>query len=123
MDPGDALSRDAAVTARLDTYFDVLADRRRRYLLYYLSAIPGETAERSELVRAVRAYETATADADRLPEPEAVAVDLHHHQLPRLEEAALVDYDRRQGTVSYTGDSPVAEWLDFARERELDDAT
>lgn len=74
----------------LDTIFDVLGARRRRTVLYVLSRRSGPVAL-ADLVDELVALEEAYR--------ERVAVSLHHEHLPKLADAALVDYDRTAQTV------------------------
>lgn len=106
-------------SARLGTAFHVLSDRRRRYLLYRLVSTADGVAERSELVDAVRAFEMADGDTADVPTEEACGADLHHRQLPRLDEAGVIDYDARQGTVRYRGTPTLEEWLEHAHYSEV----
>ena len=74
------------------TIFELLLDRRRRYLLYYLS----------QTVEAIPLEELITELEARLTEPggrEEIRIDLHHNHLPKLVDAMVVDYDRDAGTV------------------------
>lgn len=120
--PAD-LDRDADATDRLSTIFGALAEPRRRYLLYHLSEKSGEVAERSELVAVVRDAEAAAGDGADGPSADAVTIDLQHGQLPHLDDAGLIDYDHRQGTVRYRERQAVEECLERARAVEFDCAT
>ena len=108
------------VTDELDTDFDLLRDARRRYLLYYLCEMYGNAAELEAVANAVYKYETAGTDAAEHSTRESVRIALHHIHLPLLADAGVVDYDTRQGTVRFTGDSTLEEWVERARREELD---
>lgn len=95
----DGVVRDPAASADLDRFLDVITDRRRRYLLYYLVGRQDEAVERAELTEAVCEYECAGLDAPDEPDPEAVSIDLHHRVLPRLDDVGVVDFDARHGTI------------------------
>lgn len=77
---------------------EALADRRRRYVLYYLRE--DERAEFEDLTERVAAWETETAP-ENLDEAtrRQVRIDLVHAQLPRLEELGMIRYDHRRGIV------------------------
>jgi DNA-binding transcriptional ArsR family regulator len=77
----------------LDEIFDVLVSPRRRkalYVLYERSKPVGV----DDLAAAVAAE--MEVDADRLGR---IAISLDHTHLPKLEQARLVSYDRKRGTV------------------------
>lgn len=77
-----------------------LAEDRRQEVLAIVESENGPIA-REDLVR-----ELASAEVDGEPsEPllRDVTIQLHHRDLPRLEEAGLVEYDPDAGTVAYRG--------------------
>lgn len=117
----DEFVRDPDASEELDRYLDVLADRRRRHLLYYLAARQDEAVERDELAEAVCDYEIATAESGDAADPDAVSTDLHHRVLPRLDDEAVVDYDSRQGTVRADPNPVVEELLSLLFEHEIED--
>lgn len=114
------LTRHSRVTDSLDTAFDLLRAPRRRYLLYYLYEIGGEVVDTDDAIDAVCAYEARGTDRDGFPPREDVLIDLHHDHVPRLADAGVVEYDRRQGTIRFRGSAPLEEWLEHARHLELD---
>ncbi|WP_226479103.1 DUF7344 domain-containing protein [Natrinema amylolyticum] len=81
----------------------VLGDRRRACILSHLVNMEESTAERSELAEEVRRDELKNPDESEQPTRESIEIDLHHNQLPRLEDAGFIEYHRRQGTVRYDG--------------------
>lgn len=109
----------STVTDDLDTICDILAEARRRYLLYHLLTIDGRVTELDTAVDAVWTYETAATEIDDPPR-EAVRIDLHHVHLPRLADAGIVDYDQRQGTIRFSGHPSLEEFLEHTRYKELD---
>lgn len=112
------LSVEGLRTAHLDRVFEVLSSRWRRYVLYYLCEMPGQVVERDRLVEAVRYCDAADRDTSGVPSRDAVARDLHHDHLPRLDDAGVIEYDRRQGTVRYDGRPSIEEWVDHAFYKE-----
>lgn len=60
-------------------------------------------------VRRERLAEALAAD-DSVPEddPDRIEVALHHNHLPRLDDAQLVEYDRRTGDVALFCDADTA---------------
>lgn len=98
----------------LDRLFDVLAEPRRRHVLSYLSEIEADAVGLTELIAAV---------VSREPDPEgetdhyeAVAIDVLHVHLPKLEAPGLLEYDARSRTVRYYGHPQLEEFLALASE-------
>lgn len=113
-----SVSRRSTATDRLDTALDLLADSRRRYLLYYFATVEGDVVELEDAVDAVYRYESAeTGTGDRSPRKD-VRSALHHDCLPRLSNASILDYDRRQGTIRVTGHDELEEWVEIAHSKE-----
>lgn len=119
--PGNHLSVTgySTVTGDLDTVFELLSAARRRYLLYYLCTMKGSVTEFEAAVNAVYEYEAAGADADG-PTRENVRIGLHHVHLPHLANAGVIDYDRRHGTIRFSGDPTLEKWVERAQYEELD---
>lgn len=89
---------------RKDELLATLADERRRTILTYLR----------ESSSGVATVETLTADTD-LEHPggdEANAIALVHADLPRLEDAGLVEFDHRSMTVKYLSVREAEQLLD-----------
>ncbi|WP_137286098.1 DUF7344 domain-containing protein [Halorussus salinisoli] len=101
--------------------FEALADPRSRYVLSYLESISVDVVELADVADHVVECETAApdqSDPDRSgPDSERhrqrVAVSLHHNHLPKLDDAAVIDYDPRTKAVRYWGDDRVASCLDL----------
>lgn len=85
--------------------FQVLGDERRRKVLQYLQSngdapIPvGTLAE--DLSR-------PAGDASSV---DALTIELHHHHLPKLDEAGLLDYDVADCTVTADDESLIGDIL------------
>lgn len=86
----------------VDDLFDVLTKARRRTVLTILADRQSSMGIK-ELATAVAAREKETAPAT-LSESTVheVHVTLHHVHLPKLDDVALVDYDRDERTVETT---------------------
>lgn len=84
-----------------------LADRQRRAVVAYLRDPARDCASVSELAEAV-----ARGD-DRLP---AVAIDLRHNTLPRLESSGVLEFDVRSSTVRYQGHDDLEALMDAIEE-------
>lgn len=114
-----SITRLTDATEHHDAIFDALSAARRRYLLYYLLTLDTNVVEFEAAVNAVSKYEAAGTDSDDAP-GETIRIDLHHTQVPCLEEAGILDYDRRQGTIRFRGGPVLEEWIEYARRKELE---
>jgi DNA-binding transcriptional ArsR family regulator len=94
-----------------DDTLRLLADERRRTALRFLIEGDGPTT-------VDEVAERVAADAGDDRPVERVRVDLHHTHLPKMDEAGVVDYDARRGTVRYRQRAAVEELLDAVSERE-----
>lgn len=107
----------------IDAVYDVLRNRRRRYVLYYLGH--HDSAELDALVGRIAEWETEKP-ASRIPTDviEQLAADLHHVHLPKLAAERFVEYDRRSGAVRYRARSELLEaCLCLTSATEAPDAT
>ena len=100
----------------LDVVFDLLADPRRRYLLYYLRHRdrPVPVAElRKHLVEREK-REGSTDGAARHTE-----IDLRNEEIPHLVDAGVVEYDRDLDFVRLRANvRPLDEFLHLAEGHE-----
>ena len=105
---------DRGISPQLDATLELLSDQRRRYVLYYLRE-QGNPVSVDELADRVTMWENEPS-IDR----SKIRADLHHSQLPRLDDAGVVDFDPEEGYVSLaTGtDAPITEYLDLAASEE-----
>lgn len=97
--------------------FELLANRRRRYLVYYLSEAESEEKEVfgiDDVATRIEEWEREWDDAES-PEAadrrEAIRIGLHHNHLPRLSDAGLIDYDARTKTVRNWNTSSIERWV------------
>lgn len=87
----------------------VVAEERRREILQYLQSTDRAAITLQELAANL---EPAVGGSDPVKNPaRRLAIELHHNHLPRLDEAGLVDYDPRRGTVSNRTDAAVKRLL------------
>lgn len=100
----------------VSTVFDLLADERRRHLLYFLIEEAGGEARPVEVADHLCSAPAATGSSD----PDAVLVELHHRHLPRMESAGLIEYEGRDGPVRYLGDPLVEACLARVATRDFD---
>lgn len=96
----------------IDASFDALSDPCRRSLCRYAMRTETGPVTRDELTDYIadRATETATTDLDR----RAIAMELHHVHLPKLDETGMIEYDPQSG-VAYVDRTTVAERLERIR--------
>ncbi|MFC7131944.1 MULTISPECIES: DUF7344 domain-containing protein [Salinibaculum] len=85
-----------------DTTYKMLANQRRRYTIHYLQN-RGGAVTLGALAEQVGAWEHDT-EPDRLTSDErkTVYTALQQRHLPKLDEAGLVEFDKRAGTVAPT---------------------
>ena len=88
--------------ATLDDVFDLLSQKRRRYVLYYLDMQDGPVPI-DEVVRQVATWETdltaITVPEDKYRE---VLIDLQHTHLPKTDEMQFIEYDREAQMIKLT---------------------
>jgi len=96
------LSRDEA--------FEMLSNRRRRYILHYLQDTEAAVTL-SELAEQVAAWENETDTASiSASERKTVYTSLQQFHLPKMDDADVVEFDRRAGDVRI---ADAAEELDI----------
>ena len=104
----------------LDTIFEIIADRRRRFSLYAFIDAPDETLAFESLVEDVATLEAAVDEhpitRDRYL---SAAADLYHWHLPVLAEVGVVDYDERSGVVRYLARPLLETWVARVKQDEL----
>lgn len=110
---GDGSMEGEVVSLSMDTVFDILRNRRRRYALYRLNRSRNGVASFDEVIGFV--VRTEPTD-DR---HERIARDLYERHLPRLAEANVIEYDDRSETIRYRYVPSLQEWLEHAEYKEL----
>lgn len=84
----------------LDTVYDILRDRYRRYALYYLQDHDPASAE--ELTEQIAIWETNAGESEDVDEiRERIALELRHTHLPKLRDTGVIEYDRRSETIRH----------------------
>ena len=106
---------DRGLTAPMvDDVFALLADWRRRAICRYFVRTESSSAHVETLAAAVarrgRIADVESADLDE----DAIAEALVHEHLPRLDEAAVLDFDARSESVYYWGNPTLEKWADHA---------
>lgn len=87
---------------------EVLLNRRRRYVLYYLSE-RSDPVPVEDLAAQVTAWERATAPDDAPTCAETIRSSIRRTHLPYLEARDLVTYDRRTDRVTARIDDPTVK--------------
>jgi len=121
-------------TAEVSVTFDLLANARRRGVLYAVKRDGAATVE--ELAERIAAWQggavarqngadgrqgeddSSPAAGDESPSPADVRTSLLHVHLPKLVDADVVDYDREEGTVELADAGGVDPYLRAAGESE-----
>lgn len=105
-------SETTAEPATIDRVFAALATETSRSVLAYFEASDSQTASIDDLTEYIAARQSAS-DART---PAQLRVRLHHTDLPKLDDAGLIDYDPRTTTVRYREEHSVKEWTAIASE-------
>lgn len=93
-------STSSTDTVSRDTAYEILANRRRRYVIHLLQ-YHDEPMELGPLAEQVAAWEYET-DPERVTSQQrkTVYTALQQRHLPRMDEAGLLTFDSRAGTVA-----------------------
>lgn len=105
-------------TLDLDTVFEVLSDRRRRYALYVLHRSEDGAMTIDRLGRRVIRMEKEDRTAADEQRSERMADEFRQRHLPKLIDAGIVEYDERSETVCYHRRPALEEWLEHAEYKE-----
>jgi DNA-binding transcriptional ArsR family regulator len=96
----------------LDSILEALANWQRREICLYFQETGIETAQVDELGALLEArVPEVWADQETLSQEELTA-SLEDRHLPMLEDAGVVDYDHRSGTVRYRRQPTVEKWIE-----------
>ncbi|WP_224333636.1 DUF7344 domain-containing protein [Haloprofundus halobius] len=89
---------DEGTRRRLDALLSLLADRRRRDLLYHLETV--ELTDVGTLAPKVASVSEGASIDDISPDVlQQVQIDLVHVQLPKLADIGAIEYDRRSEMI------------------------
>lgn len=100
----------------LDHLFRLLADRHRRYTLYYLNTTEFDVVTLDEVADyAAERDQKDTEEQERMNDTlhERIRMYLHHNHLPKLAEAGLIDYDTRNQTIRNWSEPSLMEWTQY----------
>lgn len=98
--------------ATTDSVHSALANSDRRAVLAFFETSPTQTASLTDLT----AYVAARHSPSDPRSTAQIRTHLHHVDLPKLDEAGLVEYDARTATVRYREQAPIEGWGDFVAE-------
>lgn len=101
----------------LDTIFELLSRKRRRYALYVLYRDGEDGIALDELAGRVSELEGQNEDDTPKGHDEIVAT-LRERQLPTLVAARVIDFDERSGMIRYRGQPSLEEWIEHAEFKE-----
>lgn len=87
---GDALSKA----------YEILQEESRRIVVQHLNEVGPTSVE--ELARLLRSYRNKNPDKDPDNALRSEIIQLHHNDLPRMEDYGYVDYDIESKTVAPT---------------------
>lgn len=109
-DQFEKIPRHDVTAEQTNRLFNILADRRRRYVLQRLQTAD-QPISLEELVADISAWEETPPPKTTLTDKvDEVTVSLQHCHLPKLADAGLIEYDRTAENVAYT-DHPQVEAL------------
>jgi hypothetical protein len=94
-------------TVTTDELLDLIAHERRRAVVRRLIEADDGRASVAELVPETGGEPGPTERDIR------VRIELHHHHLPKLERAGVVEYDPRNGDVRYRPDPRLERLVRF----------
>lgn len=98
----------------IDALVSALANRRARYAVSCLESQSVDVIDLDDLADIVAEREVEAELADDVTEHRRrVAIDLHHKSLPKLDEAAVLDYDARSHTIRYWNDDRIPAYLEL----------
>lgn len=92
----------------IDRVLEVLGHPLRRAVIDYCCDADDPAAALDDLVDHVADARDLGDDTEAR---DRVSLLLHHHHLPKLADASVIDFDPRQGQLRYYPDEDVEEWL------------
>lgn len=113
-------SASTGTSFSLDTVFELLSNRRRRFVLYTLEDAADGIVDLRDLIEEVTTLEAGlVGEACSRTRYLDVASDLYHWHLEVLANTGVLSFDKRSATVRYQPVAALEEWLDRARVDEL----
>jgi len=110
----------AGSSLSLDTVFELLANRRRRFILYSLTDAVDGMADLRSVIEDVATLEAALEKrAFTRQHLLDVGTDLYEWHIPVLTDVGVIECDARHGTIRYWSQPLLETWLERARTDEL----
>lgn len=109
-EPAEAVLASTDRAIDIDDNLRLLANRRRRFCLYYLLQLDG-SAEITELAELIEASITPPDEEITDTAFEEGLVALVHYHLPKLLDAGLIDVDNGTVRLVESPEVPIREWL------------
>lgn len=113
---GSAASEDDRLD--LNQLFELLSKERRRYALYCFKETSKTEMSLNALVDRLRSFEGVETATET--QREELKLALQHTHLPKLADAAVIDYDPSDATIEFTGGARLERWIHRAAEAELE---
>ncbi len=100
---GGGLGPPGADGIDVDQTFEVLSNRRRRFMLHCLKQREGERADLSEISTQIAAWEgDASPEEIAYEDRKSVYTSLYQFHAPKMSEAGVIEYERRSGEIRLT---------------------
>lgn len=114
--PGGAISDGPSE----DELFEILSNRRRRYVVHALDQA-GETMEIGAVAERVAAWENDVDESDlSYDERKRVYTALQQSHLPKMDDVGIVEYDKHRGIIEpQPGLEDVDVYMDVVQGREI----
>lgn len=117
---GSASGQSVATPLSLDTVFEVLSNRYRRFALYALTDADGDVIELESVIENVATLDAALTESavtgDQYLE---IGTDLYEWHLPVLADVGIIECDARTQEIRYHRDPRLERWLARVRRDEL----
>ena len=111
---------DSQPTLSLDTVLELLANQRRRFVLYSVVDRADDFIAFEPLIEDVATLEAAHAnDALTRDHVQDVAADLYHWHLPVLTDVGIIDCDARHNLIRWWNHPLLETWTTRVRRDEL----
>lgn len=106
------------VTLSPDAIFELLVDRRRRFVLHYLRMAENDVVQLDALIEWV-AEQLDERDDPSEARREQLETSLHHVHLPQLAESGVLDYDWRSRAIRYRACPDLETHLELVQTTDL----
>lgn len=94
--------------ATVDTILSILQDPIRRHTVRYCASASDRVFGIDDLVDYLARVTGPSADTRNREE---MVIELHHHHLPKLAEAKVIEFDPESGKIQYHGGEQIERWI------------